>query len=372
MRHGIRQQGMTLVELMVGMALGLFILVAMLALFTNTGRAASELEKTNGLVENGRYALHLIASDLSLAGHWSGFVPEFDDITFPDAPTDAPTAIPDACLAYSAATWTSSHINNLLGVAIESLDGAMGTCAPAILNHKAGTDVLVTRHANTCLPGSANCEPDSASEVHFANSRCGTQSPQYVMATSGFSTMLQRDCATAVTEKRRFVSDLYYIRDHARIAGDGIPTLMRSSFGLADTQPRRQTATVMIEGIEDLRIEWGIDNLSATGDLVSATDDIAWADPATMTTPSNRGDGAPDTYMRCTTSAPCSAAELSNAVTATVYVLVRSIEQTPGYTDSKTYNLGNTVLGPFNDRFKRRVFQTTVRLANISARRGKP
>jgi type IV pilus assembly protein PilW len=43
-----------------------------------------------------------------------------------------------------------------------------------------------------------------------------------------------------------------------------------------------------------------------------------------------------------------------------------------GYTDGKTYSLGTTTLGPFNDNFKRHVFSSTVRLNNISGRRETP
>jgi type IV pilus assembly protein PilW len=98
-------------------------------------------------------------------------------------------------------------------------------------------------------------------------------------------------------------------------------------------------------------------------------------------------DGAPDTYVRCPladisadTTAPsthpaatvCTADQLANVVAVKVYVLVRSLTATPGYTDGKTYSLGTTTLGPFNDNFKRHVFSSTVRLNNISGRRETP
>ncbi len=53
---------------------------------------------------------------------------------------------------------------------------------------------------------------------------------------------------------------------------------------------------------------------------------------------------------------PCTVDQLSNVTAVKIYVLVRSREPTPGYTDTKTYTLGGTTLGPFNDEFKRHVY----------------
>jgi type IV pilus assembly protein PilW len=69
---------------------------------------------------------------------------------------------------------------------------------------------------------------------------------------------------------------------------------------------------------------------------------------------------------------PCTTAQLSNTVAVKLYVLARSTQSTPGYTDDKTYQLGSTTLNAFGDQYKRHVFSTTVRLVNISGRRETP
>jgi type IV pilus assembly protein PilW len=40
--------------------------------------------------------------------------------------------------------------------------------------------------------------------------------------------------------------------------------------------------------------------------------------------------------------------------------------------DAKSYTLGDTVLGPFNDAFQRHLFVSTIRLPNVSGRRITP
>jgi len=65
-----------------------------------------------------------------------------------------------------------------------------------------------------------------------------------------------------------------------------------------------------------------------------------------------------------------------------IYVLARSRDKTPGYTDTKTYCLGETAadgscpaanqIAAANDQYKRHVFSSSVRLINISGRRETP
>ena len=76
-------------------------------------------------------------------------------------------------------------------------------------------------------------------------------------------------------------------------------------------------------------------------------------------------------YIRC--SPDCALDDLMNVTSAKIYILARSREASPSYTDTKTYTLGSAgAVGPFNDNFKRHVFTTTVRLPNIAGRRISP
>ena len=129
------------------------------------------------------------------------------------------------------------------------------------------------------------------------------------------------------------------MRNYSVTAGDGIPTLMRSQFTSAAFQP----ADALIEGIQGFRVELGLDTVSDSGGAVTFTTAITWADPTNLKSPTNRGDGIPDTYVHCTVATPCTADQLMNAVAAKIYVLVRSESPTPGYTDTKSYCLASTL-----------------------------
>ena len=398
--QGLLQRGFSLVELMIAVALGLLIMVALIAVFLNVNRTNAEMSKTNGLIENGRFAIDLLQEDLSHAGYWGGYVPDFDDLSVTVVPGSTPTSSPNPCLAYSIANWTAEHKNNLIGIPVQSYTGVPTGCASAFFpSQKADSDVLVVRHADTCVAGVGACPAEDPGELMFQPSRCTAQvsaGVPYVLSNTGFD-RTQMDCATTA-ELRKYMSNIYYIRNYAVDVGDGVPTLMRSSFDVASGTPLQKTAEPLIEGIEGLVVLWGVDAKSrcntdvdySTATVIppvpASSSAVQRVDPSTASTtcsvdvdnaskntlPPNRGDGVPESYVHCSGSGGCTVGQLRDAVSAKVYVLARSKDRTPGYTDDKTYALGTVSLGPFNDGYKRHVFQTTVRLGNVSGRRGTP
>ena len=377
------QLGFNLIELMVSITIGLIILATLSALYLNITSSNSEMAKTNLQIENGRFAIQFLENDVVHAGFWGDFVPQFDDLTLSSTPTDVPTAAPSICLAYNATNWNTAYKNNIIGIAVQTFDDVPAGCSTVVTNKKANTAVLVVRHADTCIAGAANCEADTAGKLYFQASLCQAPLPStmtadlspYILDTANFNTLHKRSCVSAdkVTDKRKFISNIYYIRDYAKTVGDGIPTLVRSQFDLSGGTLAHQTPVALIEGIEGFNVELGIDSLSDSGAAVNYSQAVIWANSTNLTSPTNRGDGSPDgAFKTCTTAAPCTAADLTNVVAVKLYVLARNRELTRGYTDSKTYNLGSTTLGPFNDQFKRHAFSTSVRLINISTRRETP
>ncbi len=460
------QAGFSLTELMIAIAIGLLITTTLIALFVKVNRTNDEMAKTNSQIENGRFTIQLLQDDISHAGFWGSFVPQFDDLTLPAippnavAPADVPTdPLTNPCLAYST-PWTANDITNLIGIPVQvygdTPPSGTGCVTNLATNKKANTDVLVVRHVELCVPGAGNCEADTAGKLYFQSSLCedeisstvrgvtattitldtfssttndfykgltirilsgpgagqtrlisaydgstkiatlapapalpwATPMPDltskytfgfgYLLGTTGFNLFHKRDCTT-VAEKRKFISNIYYVRDYATTVGDGIPTLMLSQFDLAGGTLAHQAAVPLIEGVEGFKVELGIDSISDSGNNIitnaanSYTAAITWADTKNLTSPTNRGDGVPDgAFVKCTDAVPCTADQLANTVAVKLYVLARADKITAGYTDNKTYALGSTTLGPYNDGYKRHVFSTTVRLNNISARRETP
>jgi type IV pilus assembly protein PilW len=221
--------------------------------------------------------------------------------------------------------------------------------------------------------------------VFFQFSRCPNAdgSPndgRALSATSGDLTYEKLPCDGSTFANRfKFASTAFFVRDHTVTAGDGLPTLVVSRFGVStaggSTTRQHESPRALIPGVQALVVELGIDDQRpdpAGGTFaVNHAQAVSWLDNTNRQVATNRGDGVPDQWIRCGT-AGCTAAQLVNVVAVRLHVLVRSETLTPGYTDSKTYNLGSLAMGPFSDGFRRNVYSRTVRLHNVSMRRETP
>lgn len=337
-------RGLTLVELLVGITLGLFIVLALVTLYVNVSRTNTEMSKTNQLIENGRFAMQLLREDVAHAGFWG--------------PIDAleATAVPDPCAAY--ATWDAAHKVNVLAIPVLGYqDGSpYAACGGGLASVAANSDVLFVTHASTCVVG-AGCEGAGDTGPHIQVSGCRTDvvnpDPAYLVDTTANMDARPvkvriRDCATEAP-RRRIVSNIYYVANNA----SGVPSLMRMSYA----NGAYGSAQAVVDGIEAFKVEYGIDDLGSNGLPVSA---------------SNPGDGNADRYQACTTATPCDLADLQNAVVVKVHLLARNLEPTAGHVDSKAYTVGPLAIAAKNDAYKRHVFSTTVRLVNPSSRRETP
>lgn len=387
----VRQSGFSLVELMVASVLSMLVILALSVLFMNVNRTNIELAKTSSQIENGRFALQILQEDIAHAGFWGEYVPEFDNLTSKASPEGTPLlmpttprAVPDPCTPFAA--WTAEHVHNLLGIPVQVYRDTQPTGAGCITDfsasRKANTDLLVVRHAETCIADSGgNCDNSVAGGLYFQASRTYNnfclaplmpETQPFVLSNveTDFNDLKDKDCATNILRKRKYISNIYYVRDYAVTQGDGIPTLMLSSQNGTLTHAEAQP---LVEGIEAFHVELGIDNKSDSGADVSYANSIVWANPSNLTSPTNRGDGVPDIFVSCADAAPaCDASQLANAVVVKLYVLARADKPTTGYIDSKAYNLGTLAIEPFNDNYKRHVFSTTVRIQNVAGRRLTP
>ena len=72
-RHSMA--GISLIELMVGITLGLLVLAGLAGVFANSSRSRSDIERASRQIENGRYALQVLTDDIRLAGFYGEFNP---------------------------------------------------------------------------------------------------------------------------------------------------------------------------------------------------------------------------------------------------------------------------------------------------------
>ena len=127
-----------------------------------------------------------------------------------------------------------------------------------------------------------------------------------------------------------YLPTIFYLRNYSFAAGDGIPSLCRAF--LNNASPPSMTSECLIEGVENMQIEFGVD------------DDR---------------DFIVDFYTATPT-----AGDIVNSVAVRVHVLARSLNELAGYVNDKAYIVGPVAIAAANDGFIRRVFSTTVVLRN--------
>ena len=346
-----RARGFSLAELLIAVTIGLAILGGLSAMFVKNTRTQAEIDKAHRQVENGRYAIDLLAVDLRNAGYFA----EFDPGALPD-----PAALPPACAASLADLKTG------LTLAVQGVDDdASGLdCLDDVRD---GTDVLVVRRTATCVAGVGSCAPTTEGGPFFQASLCNNPTELDSSSVDDFYALSlntanlnrhQRNCTQSANTGtlaaiRRYQTHIYYIANNNR-EGDGVPTLKRAELGSDGAAPTWTTVVPLAEGIENLQLEYGMD-LAKDG-----VPDLTSADPAAA-------NGCAD--------APCAVANWRSVVAVRVHLLARNSEATAGYKDGKVYTLGLNADGTenssdaANDAYKRHVFQTQVALPNPAGRR---
>lgn len=333
-----RQRGFSIIELMVAITLSLIILAALSVMFVTSSRARDEIARANEQIENGRYAMQLLIDDLRLAGYYGGFV-------HTSVPVAVPATLPNACYTATPTATNDTALEGALTLHVQGYDNGTnpsGHCAnlATLTGYKAGTDILVIRRVSTCVAGTADC-PDTAGQLYFQPSQCNAQldsAIKYRLSTNTFD-RTRRNCTTAA-DKRRFITHIYYVASNNN-AGDGIPTLKRAEMRSANFA----TITPLVEGIEELEFEYGIDNAGNDGAPDAYT-------------------SSPDTFGGCGgPTAACSPNNWSNVMAVKIHLMARSTEASPGHNDTKTYTLGPDSFTP-GGSFKRHVFEATVNLSN--------
>lgn len=337
MKHRMRtysksgQRGVTLVELMVAMTIGLIVLAGLAMMFANSSRAGRELDSTSRQIENGRYAVELLAQELAVAGYY-GEVPA----------ASAVYTTPGACAtALDQLGWdndTKKRPSPLEGKTATEV--AALTCAS---NPSSTSPAVVLRRLDTTSTPQASVD-DSAAVVYVQTSQCNsdTAATAYIVAAQKSAFTLRNLACNAVGDVRRYITRIYYVASCNECTGAGadkVPTLKR-----AELTGNVVTVTPLASGIEHIALEYGFDT---------------------------NGDGVPDVY-RIDLSGVAGAEDnkWENVVTARVYVLARTDDESAGHSDSKRYVMGlHGALGPYADKHKRKLFVTTAKLQNVAGPR---
>ncbi len=369
--------GFSLIELMVAAAIGMLLLAGLSLIFVNSSQANRELQKTAQQIENGRYAIDLLSQNLHHAGYYGHLY----------ALPTPPGGLPDPCEIANLAVLNSALAMPVQGYRAANLatvaDVTATTCDDKNLlpatNLRPGSDVLVIRRASTnVIAAGSNPRVNDVYiqatgtlvDVQFGTSAAITANSRIDGVTACLPYCKKTPPTPAVAAPiRKYMVHVYFVAPCSVGKGaldvcngssteDTIPTLKRLEL-VSEGGVTKMKIIPLVEGVEYLKVEFGVDTIPAT---VNGSTGLA-------------GDATADAYVDNYSATP---PDWTTAIAAKVYVLARNTELTFGHTDTKTYTLGTvpvagtTTLAATNDAFKRHAFAAAVRLINPAGRREIP
>ena len=354
----MRSRGFSLVEFMIAITIGLFLVGGLVYLIAETSRSRAEMERSSRQIENGRYALDRLAEDLRHAGFYGDFV----DVTS--------LTMPGTTLAAGPCETSVANLPNGMALAIQGYETGAGpsvpsdlaTCPLVAADLQPNTDILVVRRASTSTIAKAATDANTAYIQSLPGSYTLNTGP-----AANFSKKILSSDSTIETQDalvRRYIVRIYFVSrcnvpasgtvcvgDGTDDGGNPIPTLKMLELTSGAGAPAFQKLAIA-EGIEHLELDFGIDNTPAT------------VNPATGLI----GDGVADSLSMC--SPTCSVADWSNVVTVRVNLVARNAERSPSYADDKTYSLGlKGYTTATDDAFRRHAYTSLVRLNNVGMKR---
>lgn len=350
MSHARQQAGMSLIELMVAVAIGLALLAGLSSLYVSTSKARTEFNKTSEQVENGRFALQSITRDIEMAGFYGR-------ASLPLATSSY--ALSDPCATAPASMgFSTSPLTVPLPVYGPSLAATVPAClATKLPNMRTGAEVLTVSYVS----GSAT--PADGNNYYLQRSGCETDSVPLVYSNSASAFTLHNKaavaggtCSTSTSaELRKYVMRSYYVATCDVCSGAGAdttPTLKMAEFVNGAIQ-----VSSLVTGIEDVHYSYGIDvdNNGSPDCYVDNPSDTSAA-------PAACAAAVAAAAYAWTASAT---ANWANVTAVRVNLLSRNLDSTASWTDTRTYDLGRAAPIPaYGDHYKRHVYGTVARVWN--------
>jgi len=368
-------KGFSLVELLVAIAIGMVITLALGMLMTANITSRADLQKKGERLENGRFAIESLRDDLALAGYYGSYWPGSKDLVYTAPASGAPVASgtwgwgyletaswtnPSPCATATADLgWLGTSTPPGVPLSLTAYDAGAAALAGfgCLQNLAADSDVLIVRRTETAAVAASTVTGTSA-ELHLQVSDCYglqesgpsgaafpfDQTPFALSRASTDLTMRQANCSS-LAAARRYLARAYYIGNCNLVCGgspDGVPTLRRADLLVSGGALTVQTVP-LAPGVEHLQLQFGIDS---DGDGMM---DDAYQDPTAVT-------------------------DWNNVVTGRVLLVARDSEPTAGFVDSKAFawpGASATIPAATGSAaaFRRQAFTTTVNLMNVGARR---
>ncbi len=319
--------GVTLVELMVALAIGSFLIIGAVQIAAQSRHAFRVNESIAKVQEIATFAIDTIEADLRMASNWGqtsrGDAIEGRALAVGTVDEEAdPLNVLSAAAQLCGAAWALN-----LARPVEGIDNDYGLpcdASPAGAEQQ-NSDVLTVRRASIASVAAVD------GRVQIQTSRLQGRLFDDDSVPAGFN--------AASSTTHNLIVNSYYVANSSELV-PGVPTLRRKTLTVDAGAP----AIVDLEvapGVENLQVQFGVDI-----DQDNAVD--RYVNPgATILNPAH-ADYIP----------------AARILTARIWLVIRSIDRENGIVDDRDYRPGNVVLGVQNDDFRRLQVSKTILLRN--------
>jgi len=313
-----KQYGMTLIELMVALAIGAFLMLGAITVFMQSRTTFRITESISRMQENARFALEALEPDIRMAHYWG---------LSTDTVSIQGSVDPAAGNSFGR-TPCGANGPRVLAVAVGGTNNAygFGGCA-AFSGAQPNADTLVVRRVSEDpetppLTGAATLRVQSMRSPAPSRMFTGTTIPAGVFNATNSQT-------------HRLVVNGYYVDRSSTLLGATVPSLrakvLQATGVIADQE--------IVSGVEDLQIQLGLD-MDPDGDDSGSVDRFV-----------DIGDPLAD--------------DIDVVVLAVrIWIRVRAERAENGFVDTTNYVYADQDVGPFNDNFRRLVVSKTIYLRN--------
>jgi type IV pilus assembly protein PilW len=317
-QHYREQHGLTIVELMVALAIGSFLMIGAIQIYSQSREAFVINESIARVQETAQFAMDTIEADLRMASNWGrtsrGLVIEGRSLQ--GIPNPNVLSVPLDC----SEDWSIE-----LGTPVDGFNNVYALTCPADDTDQANSDVLTVRRA------SVNPVPLQAGRLQIQTTRVQGEIFDDGIIPPTFS-------AADSTTHNLMVSS-YYVDTNSGLI-PGIPTLRRKVLGIQGINSAIFDQEIA-PGVENLQVQFGIDmNEDNTVDRYVNPGDQIYNPEAPGYVPGAR------------------------VLTARIWLVVRGLTPELGVNDQRVYAPGDVNLGTYTDDVRRMQVSKTILLRN--------
>ena len=318
----IKQSGLTLVELMVSLAIGSFLMIGAIQIYNQSRHAFVINESIARVQETAQFAMDTIEADLRMASNWGrnsrGMAVAGRAIVGNPNPANVPLPATDC-----APNWTLD-----LALPIDGSNNTYDLICAATGGSQADSDVVTIRRA------SVSPAPLEAGRLQIQSTRVQGQ----IMADGARPTGFTVDNSAT----HNLIVTSYYVSPTSALI-DGVPTLRRHRLIGGGAGGPQIVDEEVAPGVENLQVQFGVDvDQDNTVDRY-----VNPGDP--IYDPNDAGAG----YVPG-----------ARIMTVRIWMVVRGVSFEFGLQDNRDYEPGDVDLGVKNDSYRRMQVSKTILLRN--------